>query len=484
MKAEVDRNPSMSISGQAGRFDRGARWHLILMAALLIFAFSSTIYRFTLPTDGWLSAEPEGFDSYGFIYQRDIMGSPSALQPGDQLIAVGGVSLVQNSPAALWPLSPGWQESSTARYTVSRGGQEVQLDAPLVKWDLWRYARGNGVTGATLMGYLGIAAFLVVGFLAIWRRPHIPAARALWVLSASVFALFFVLNLLPTMISDRVDPLASLSRELFIIAIFTVLLPPAIIRFALVFPKPVPVLQRRPWLAYVPYAVGLVGVGAFVAGFYVFGWVWMAVSTIVAVVILVHNAVTMRDAVSRAQMRWGLGGMLAGLGLFLLTFIPVFFDVPGPVADLLNSLVPLGFGVMGVALGMAVLRYRLFDIDVIIRKTLVYTVLTALLALVYFGSVVLLQRLFGTLTGVEQSPLAVVVSTLVIAALFTPLRRRIQAWIDRRFFRKKYDAQQVLAQFALTARDETDLDALTAELVRVVQETMQPEHVSIWLRTQ
>ena len=110
----------MSISGQAGRFDRGARWHLILMAALLIFAFSSTIYRFTLPTDGWLSAEPEGFDSYGFIYQRDIMGSPSALQPGDQLVAVGGVSLVQNSPAALWPLSPGWQESSTCLLYTSR----------------------------------------------------------------------------------------------------------------------------------------------------------------------------------------------------------------------------------------------------------------------------------------------------------------------------------------------------------------------------
>ena len=102
--------------------------------------------------------------------------------------------------------------------------------------------------------------------------------------------------------------------------------------------------------------------------------------------------------------------------------------------------------------------------------------------MVYFGSVVLLQRLFGALTGVAQSPLAIVVSTLAIAALFTPLRRRIQDAIDRRFFRKKYDAQQVLAQFALTARDETDLDALTAELVRVVDETLQPEHVSVWLR--
>ncbi|MFZ1509830.1 MAG: hypothetical protein WAV74_23915, partial [Anaerolineae bacterium] len=97
-------------------------------------------------------------------------------------------------------------------------------------------------------------------------------------------------------------------------------------------------------------------------------------------------------------------------------------------------------------------------------------------------SVVLLQRLVGTLTSVEQSPLAVVVSTLAIAALFTPLRRRIQDTIDRRFFRKKYDSQRVLAQFAQTARDETDLDTLTGELARVVQETLQPEGVSVWLR--
>ena len=148
------------------------------------------------------------------------------------------------------------------------------------------------------------------------------------------------------------------------------------------------------------------------------------------------------------------------------------------VYPLVLALTFWGFPAM---IGVAVFKYRLCDIDVVIRKTLVYSALTGLLALIYFGGVILLQRLFGALTGVEQSTLAVVVSTLGIAALFTPLRRRIQDGIDRRFYRKKYDSQQVLAQFALTARDETDLDALTGELARVVQETMQPERVSVWL---
>jgi hypothetical protein len=134
-----------------------------------------------------------------------------------------------------------------------------------------------------------------------------------------------------------------------------------------------------------------------------------------------------------------------------------------------------------VAMGIAIFRYRLYQIDLIINRTLVYGSLTTVLAAVYLGGVVLLQYAFRALTG-EGSQLAVVASTLIIAALFIPLRRRIQGFIDRRFYRRKYDARQTLEAFSAKLRNQTDLDALSDDLVGVVRETMQPAHVSLWLR--
>jgi hypothetical protein len=129
-------------------------------------------------------------------------------------------------------------------------------------------------------------------------------------------------------------------------------------------------------------------------------------------------------------------------------------------------------------MAIAIQRYRLWDIDLIIRRTLQYAVLTGLLVLIYMSSVVLLQGLVENLTG-QQSPIVIVISTLAIAALFNPVRIRVQEFIDRRFFRTRYDAEQTLAQFAATARDEVDMEILTSALLRVVEDAMQPEHVEL-----
>jgi hypothetical protein len=164
--------------------------------------------------------------------------------------------------------------------------------------------------------------------------------------------------------------------------------------------------------------------------------------------------------------------------VFITPFIPfweIYYDISS-VAVFALLFVP-------VFTYIAILRYRLYDIDTIINRTLVYAILSASLAAVYFGGVTATEAIFRTLTGQEKQPqLAIVVTTLVIAALFNPLRRRIQGFIDRRFYRRKYDAAKTLEAFSAKLRDETDLDALSDDLVEVVRETMQPAHVSLWLR--
>jgi hypothetical protein len=167
---------------------------------------------------------------------------------------------------------------------------------------------------------------------------------------------------------------------------------------------------------------------------------------------------TLLNELRRLVLWWYIHDDIGSAGVFALLFVPVFTYI-------------------------AILRHRLYDIDVVINRTLVYGSLTAMLALVYFGGVAATEAIFRALTAQEQQPqIAIVVSTLVIAALFNPLRRRIQSFIDRRFYRRKYDARKTLEAFSAKLRDETDLDALSDDLVGVVRETMQPAHVSLWLR--
>ncbi|MBI3243248.1 MAG: hypothetical protein HYZ49_13240 [Chloroflexi bacterium] len=202
----------------------------------------------------------------------------------------------------------------------------------------------------------------------------------------------------------------------------------------------------------------------------------------------VHRYRRVSNFDERQQTKWVLYGFVLFFALIVVLTIPysILEAIPkgrripwwGPLN---GALWWLSLCVLPVSIALAILRHRLYDIDILIRRTLQYSVLTGLLAFTYFGSIVVLQSIFTAVTG-QQSPVVLVLSTLAIAALFFPLRNRVQDFIDRRFFRKKYDAAKVIAEFAATCRDETDLDKLTARLVEVVDETMQPESVTLWLK--
>lgn len=210
------------------------------------------------------------------------------------------------------------------------------------------------------------------------------------------------------------------------------------------------------------------------------------------------------DATQRQQTKWALLGLTAAvLGPFVYfmsaTMLPSiagpgipnilyqrvgasFFAFSTLARLIVSTVITVYLLLFPISFAIAILRYRLWDIDILIRRTLIYSAVTGLLLVVYFSSVILMQVIFRGLTGDEQPEIVTVISTLAIASLFVPVRRRVQAGIDRRFYQRKYDAAQTLAAFNETVRNEVDLDQLCDRLLSVVEETMQPEHVSLWIR--
>ena len=203
----------------------------------------------------------------------------------------------------------------------------------------------------------------------------------------------------------------------------------------------------------------------------------------------IYRYVRKSTLIERQQTKWVILGIAATFIYFIVLDILTTLNPELTQARSLGFLLPeasyfFAFIIVPLSIAFSILRYRLWDIDLFINRTLVYTTLTAILALIYFGCVVLLQHLVNGVTGqAGQSPLVIVASTLAIAAVFSPLRRRIQKIIDKRFYRRQYDAAKVIETFSDTLRNEMDLNMLSEHLVAVVEETMQPAHVSLWLRS-
>lgn len=315
----------------------------------------------------------------------------------------------------------------------------------------WKYFDNLlGVLTAYLLIYIGLAGFVQAGFVFAAQYPSVE-----WFYNL-LFALFDPLILLVIFIFPTGQFLNKLSLSVFMFIIFLWLLDKILIQ----------------------NGINIMGDGGTILflGAFAFG-IWSQI----------YRYRNISTAVEKQQTKWVLVGVtsllfcIAGWVLLVDTFPP-----STPQSLFLTNTVGIAViflfaYLFPITMMFAIMRYGLWGIDVIIRRTVQYVIVSSVLAVTYFGSITLIQ---GGITAVTntQSPFAIVLSTLFVAALFNPVRRRVQAFIDRRFYRQKYDAQQVLAQFAQTARDEVEMEALQAVLLGIVQETMQPSHISIWVK--
>jgi hypothetical protein len=336
-----------------------------------------------------------------------------------------------------------------------------------------------------------VPAYATVGALVVARRPGNPVGWLCLVLGVIV-ALEDVVWQLPSQY-------VTLALEITLGILGTLMIPPLpLILLLLVFPDGR--LPTRRWRFVVWLALGAAVLGSLavvVGPFTYVGRVAQNVAWPVSLLALLASVISLffrwrrSRGIERQQLKW-LAYSGVCIAVALLSGVASGYvsgeDSYPTVLILSVAVAGLTIGVPA-AIGVAMLRHRLYDVDVVINRTLVYGLLTTILVGLYFGSIVVLQGIasvvlqvpFRALTG-QETQLATVVATLAIAALFNPLRRRIQSFIDRRFYRRKYDAMRTLEVFSVKLRDETDLQALSDDLVAVVTETMQPAHVSLWLR--
>jgi hypothetical protein len=469
------------------RWTRGAWLTLAFVVGFALFSASVSVLVLRQPSEGCVVDDVSGFSQTLLACYGE---RPTPLRPGDELVAAGGVSLaITEGDPWIRVLPPdGWSAGATIDYTVRRDGELVTLPVPIEPL--------SPAAVAQVFAYTATAApeeyVLYVGFLLIFLlAPQSVAARALFV----SFGVHFAVTKLgwagspvlgaTVFLPDWLDP-----PMFFLTSFWIWLFWPSLLLLVISFPRRVWPASRAPrtttaLLYGIPILAGLVTLLTDAALPYLLVLVAQLALIVVAfIAVPIHTFLRVRDRAVRAQTGW----LLLSLGVYLVPIAilyPLSFFNPNAFEQFYSLfLTPAIYALFTLltplSLGIAITRYRLFDIDVIIRRTLVYTLLTLGLGAIYLGSVVLLQSLFVRLTG-QESTLAVVASTLAIAALFGPLRARVQSFIDRRFFRRKYDAQQVLHQFAARAQQEADLDTLSADLLATVDEALKPSEVRLWL---
>lgn len=463
--------------GSLRRFDRSSHLVLWLSVTLLLLSIAQKAYRFTLPTDGFSSHTAEVSNTP--IFQENVLGLPSPLREGDEFIAVNGLSydMRVSSSMLLEPEARRLEAGETAQYTVLRDGKEVTLEVPLYHWTaagiarafLDRLERGFPSTYALWFAFF-LACFV------FWQRPKNITAQ-LMLLYYTVELTIFISRLASSVaVADLVNPVAYwLALTLGHIS-YSIFEAPLLLHLCLTFPRPKPFLQGCPWLMvglYVfPWPVFFLDVVLAVG---VFSFIVVGVYAFLGALALTHTFVTAQDPVNQARVRWFAFGFsilsLFGLLYVLNTFALIPEQVYSVVSVFPNTLV------LTVCLAVAVLGYRLFDIDIIINHTLVYGALSASVVGLYILVVGALSILFR----VEGNLLLSLLATGFVAVLFQPLRESLQKFINRVMYGERGEPYKLLSN--LNARIETAVESekVLPTLLETIAQALKLPYASVVL---
>lgn len=452
--------PGLEPASRAGEerrgLDRSSRLILLLALALLLLGVAQKAYRLSLPTEGFSTRTSETSDRP--IFDANLLGQPSPLLPGDEFLALKGqiYETLADNARRLRPSGLEYRVGETVRYTVLREGREVTLEVPLSRWT------AEGVAGAFLHsfardfpGNTASALALLLAAYVFWRRPRNTTARLMLLFYVVALVVFVSRAGSAVSVADLTHPLPYWLAVVVGHSIYSYLQAPLLLHLCLTFPNPKPFLAGRPWLLGAVYALpwlafladALLGSAAFSFGL-------VGAYVLAGAVVLTHTFFTARDPVSQAQVRWFAFGFVVSNLFGLFYVLHSFGLVPAGVYSV-TSLFPSGL-VLTVCLAVAVLRYRLFDIDLLINRTLVYGLLSLCVAGVY----VLVVGGLGVLFRAQGNLLFSLLATGLVAVLFQPLRERLQRAVNRLMYGE---------------RDEPY--ALLSRMGRAVQEALTPEKV-------
>jgi hypothetical protein len=458
----------------------------VVVALAILLVLPGLIFaglRFTLPAD---ASNPvvdfREIRSEGLLVQP-LSPDPQGLQNGDIVTAMQGRTVNQYLRSMFFSQKSA-EPVRQIEYTLLRRGQAISFNTVLKAYSIAQLIQETWSIYFYLI-YLELVSILVFAL-----RPRLPAAQLFLVVSnvllASALVYFPGLK-----VDDLLYPWSVILYMWGAVVLYGFMLA-ALVHFSLIFPKRHPLLVQHPgWVLWIY-------IGVWLPMIFYLAVRWATIISPAGRLALIVQGTTLMSAIyfpllllstlssyrtgnaqEKRQVRWLLWSLMISLVPYLaFNVVPSLLGMNNQLG---NSLLGLLWCTVPTSFAIAVLHERLFDIDVIIHRTLIYSALTITLGAIYFISVLLLQGAFHAFTGQLQPPLATVLSTLMIAALFVPLRRRIQGDIDRRFYRRKYDAEKMLNAFSLTVRNEVELEQLTVRLLDVVEITMEPQCFSLWI---